>query len=154
MGRTLWVNKYNVLAPVVATGNRAIDVLGGVDPDIRARATIVNIRLTWASIQTAFQDGTWSEGLGLVVGPEGGFTVAPDVLNELQDHSWLWTGMGFLSGSVGDTYPKRIDHEANIRSSRRMRAGQTTLWFSQSHILTGAGSLMSRLYLRILLYVL
>ena len=153
MGRTQWYNHTQFFSAQVASGVQFVDVLAAVDPEIRARATIVNIRLSYTSVQTAAQAGTWIEGVGLVVGPAGGFTVDPSVLLPSQDHSWLWTGHGYISGSAIDTYPKMVRHEANIRSARRFRGGETTLWLSRAVLLTGAGSFQAHAYVRMLLYI-
>ena len=153
MGRTLWQSKLQTFAPVVASSVQVVDILNTLEPDIRARSTVVSVHLSYTSVQTAAAAGTWVEGIGLVVGPEGGFTVPPDPLDTAQDHSWMMTRHGYISGSAIDTFPKFIHHEIHVKSARKFRGGQTTLWFSRSVLLTGAGSFQANLFARILLYV-
>ena len=154
MGRTLWINKLQSFGTKSATGVAVADVLSDLDTDIRARATLVNIRGT---IIHAYGDpslvGTWQVGMGLVIGPVGGLATAPDVLDTSQDHSWLWTDVDFYIGTANNVAADRTRLLLNVKSARRFRGGQTLLFITQSVLEMGAVTVDTRAYLRMLLYV-
>ena len=122
MGRTQWQNKLQNFGTVSATGLQMADVFDAVNKGIRSRATIVAVRGTIVSTQTNIgQAGSAEVGLGLVIGPLGGFTVDPDVLTEGEDHSWLWTGYDFTREVATATNTQKTRWELDVKSSRRLR---------------------------------
>ena len=153
MGRTMWVNE-RISETIVGTSQFASNLLSSVEPNVLERATVVGVR---GSISVNLGDPTdvvaYEMGFGLVVGPSVGFASVPRLLLASERFSWMWTGHVWLETTVLNTAIQRHYFELNVKSARRLRSGESTLYYCRDYIETGAGVVSMHGWFRTLLYI-
>ena len=155
MGRTVWVNKYFTFGGLTATGANQVDLLSEADRSLTLGATIVSVKgQIVMHVEDPQATGSWDWRQALYIA-DIAQTTFPNLIDDALQPSWLWHNYGFWGG--GSANISTAHHEVitlDVKSKRRFRENNKTLWFLNSVVETGVSSSLSiRLYTRTLLYV-